>query len=97
MELVYFRFFFFSPCHSQCTEEQDERAVMGNKGEPLEASEENETLSEAINQETHMVGQLFKANSKIALEPQVLRYFSRILSRSLRAAGQVLHKNEGIT
>lgn len=60
---------------------------MGNKGEPLEASEENETLSEAINQETHMVGQLFKANSKIALEPQVLRYFWRIFVKVIESGG----------
>ena len=35
----------------------------------------NKEDAEAINQETHIVGQLFRANSKIASEPRVLGYF----------------------
>lgn len=81
--------------------------IMGSGGSHWRPARERRPYLKQLIKKTPIVGQLFKANSKIALEPEVLKVFLvcfflfcfcfvlRILPRSLGAQGQPLHPNEG--
>lgn len=79
--------------------------IMGSGGSHWRPARKRRPYLKQLIKKTPIVGQLFKANSKIALEPEVLEVFVcvfwfcccfvlRILPRSLGALEQTLHQNE---
>ena len=79
--------------------------IMGSGGSHRRPARKRKPYLKQLIKKTPIVGQLFKANSKIALEPEVLEVFCvcflvlvfvlRVLPRSMGALGQTLLRKGG--
>lgn len=76
MELVYLWFFLLA---APSERETETKVIMGSRGSHWRPARKRRPYLKQLIKKTPIVGQLFKANSKIALEPEVLEVFLCVL------------------